>query len=160
MTTILYLVPGVALCGWLIMRLCRDTAEIAFELPLYTIETSTCGEIRDLKIVLGNRSRNRVRVVGAGEICGEAGCNRVRGLPVELPAGGAAVMHVEFHARAHPGVGVNEIPFYLDAPDVPMVMLRVRCVVRAPDDTRKPPRRPNHAATSPNGDSASTTKIH
>ncbi|HUY32582.1 MAG TPA: hypothetical protein VMV69_07345 [Pirellulales bacterium] len=109
---------------------------MAFELREYTVVTALPGEVLGLPVALRNGSARSIRIIGAAEMCGSAGCNRVANLPLTIAPGSCATIHVEFHTRQQPGEGTNEIPFYLDHPDINLVKLRVRCIARESSEAR------------------------
>lgn len=87
----------------------------------------------DVEVAVVNDSNQPARVVGVREFCAGA-CFYGRGLPVDVPAGGRAMVMLQINARAVGPIS-EELEFFTDRPSQPKLILHIEGNIRekAPD---------------------------
>lgn len=95
------------------------------------------GVAMDVPVAIFNSGREPARLVGSLDYCGGA-CYSVRGLPMDIPAGGKKTIMLHIEPRAV-GELEEEVTFYSDRPTQPTLILRVLGTIGEPiqDDNAK-----------------------
>jgi hypothetical protein len=120
---------GLLLVALLLAWQARDDVPILVDEPNQFIGKVKATEKLGLQVVMRNRGRHLVRILGDNGRCSLHGCFYATNMPLEIGAGDSKVIDVSFKATDETGRFVYPLTFYTDAPQQAEVTISFEGVV-------------------------------
>ncbi len=107
---------GLFLVALFLLWHASDDTPLIVDEPNQFVGTVLAKEELELQVMMRNRGRHVVRIVGCNGRCSLHGCFYATNMPMEIGAGESKVINVSFRATDEAGEFVYPLTFYTDAP--------------------------------------------